>query len=34
MHVITQHGVINAAKLEPVGRIMLGLEPEWPFFAF
>lgn len=33
-HVITQHGVVNAAKLESVGRIMLGLEPEWPFFAF
>jgi alkylation response protein AidB-like acyl-CoA dehydrogenase len=34
IHVITQHGFINAGKLEPVGQIMLGLEPEWPFFQF
>jgi alkylation response protein AidB-like acyl-CoA dehydrogenase len=34
IHVITQHGFINAAKLEPVGQIMLGLEPDWPFFRF
>ena len=34
IHVITQHGFINASKLESVGQIMLGLEPEWPFFAF
>jgi alkylation response protein AidB-like acyl-CoA dehydrogenase len=34
IHVITQHGFINAGKLESVGQIMLGLDPEWPFFAF
>ena len=34
IHVITQHGFISASKLESVGQIMLGLEPEWPFFAF
>lgn len=34
IHCITQHGFINTAKLESVGQIMLGLEPEWPFFAF
>ncbi|MBU6526993.1 acyl-CoA dehydrogenase family protein [Methylocystis sp. MJC1] len=34
IHVITQHGFINAAKLQPVGQIMLGLAPDWPFFAF
>jgi alkylation response protein AidB-like acyl-CoA dehydrogenase len=34
VHVITQHGFINASKLESVGQIMLGLEPEWPFFSF
>lgn len=34
IHVITQHGFINASKLESVGQIMLGLEPEWPFFVF
>ncbi|MEK4031555.1 acyl-CoA dehydrogenase family protein [Methylocystis sp. IM3] len=34
IHVITQHGFINSAKLLPVGQIMLGLAPDWPFFAF
>jgi alkylation response protein AidB-like acyl-CoA dehydrogenase len=34
IHVITQHGFINAGKLEAVGQIMLGLESEWPFFRF
>ena len=34
VHTITQHGFINMAKLESVGQVMLGLEPEWPFFAF
>jgi alkylation response protein AidB-like acyl-CoA dehydrogenase len=34
IHVITQHGFINASKLESVGQIMLGLQPEWPFFLF
>ena len=34
IHVITQHGFLNTAKLESVGQVMLGLEPEWPFFRF
>jgi alkylation response protein AidB-like acyl-CoA dehydrogenase len=34
IHVITQHGFINSSKLESVGQVMLGMEPEWPFLAF
>jgi alkylation response protein AidB-like acyl-CoA dehydrogenase len=34
VHVITQHGFTNMAKLESVGQILLGLEPEWPFMSF
>jgi alkylation response protein AidB-like acyl-CoA dehydrogenase len=34
VHVIAQHGFINAAKLESVGQILLGVEPEWPFFQY
>lgn len=34
IHVITQHGFLNASKFESIGRILLGLEPEWPFFKF
>lgn len=34
IHVISQHGFINSAKLQPVGQIMLGLAPDWPFFSF
>ncbi|XSG86075.1 MAG: acyl-CoA dehydrogenase family protein [Methylohalobius sp. ZOD2] len=34
IHVITQHGFLNAGKLASVGQIMLGLDPEWPFFQF
>lgn len=34
VHVITQHGFLNSAKLESIGQIMLGLDPEWPFFRF
>ncbi len=34
VHVIAQHGFINAAKLESVGQILLGIEPEWPFFQY
>lgn len=33
-HVVTQHAYVSAARLESVGQIMLGLEPDWPFFAF
>lgn len=34
IHVITQHGFLSASKLESVGQILLGLDPEWPFFRF
>lgn len=34
VHVIAQHGFINAAKLESVGQILLGVKPEWPFFQY
>ncbi|MCL7423441.1 MAG: acyl-CoA dehydrogenase family protein [Methylobacter sp.] len=34
VHVITQHGFTNASKLESVGQILLGLDPEWSFFQF
>ncbi len=33
-HVITQHAFLCEARLEAVGQIMLGLEPDWGFFAF
>jgi alkylation response protein AidB-like acyl-CoA dehydrogenase len=34
IHVITQHGFLNASKLESIGQILLGLDPDWPFFRF
>ncbi|MCK9620126.1 MAG: acyl-CoA dehydrogenase family protein [Methylobacter sp.] len=34
IHVITQHGFLSASKLESIGQILLGLDPEWPFFRF
>lgn len=34
VHVITQHAFVCEARLEAVGQIMLGLEPDWGFFAF
>jgi alkylation response protein AidB-like acyl-CoA dehydrogenase len=34
IHVITQHGFICASRYESVGQILMGLEPEWPFFLF
>lgn len=33
-HVITQHAFICASRYESVGQVLLGLEPEWGFFAF
>ena len=33
-HVITQHAFLSEARLEAVGQIMFGLEPDWAFFAF
>jgi indole-3-acetate monooxygenase len=32
IHVITQHAFGSASRFEDVGKWMLGLEPEWPFF--
>lgn len=34
VHVLTQHAFIGASRYESVGRMMLGLDPEWGFFAF
>ena len=34
VHVLTQHGFICASRYESVGRLLLGLDPEWSFFAF
>ena len=34
VHVITQHAFVSEARLEAVGQVMFGLEPDWPFFAF
>jgi alkylation response protein AidB-like acyl-CoA dehydrogenase len=33
-HVITQHAFICEARLESVGQVMFGLEPDWGFFSF
>jgi alkylation response protein AidB-like acyl-CoA dehydrogenase len=32
VHVITQHAFVSPSRFEAVGQIMLGLEPDWPFF--
>jgi alkylation response protein AidB-like acyl-CoA dehydrogenase len=32
VHVITQHAFTSPSRFEAVGQIMLGLEPDWPFF--
>jgi len=34
VHVITQHAFVSETRLEAVGQIMLGLEPDWGFFHF
>lgn len=34
IHVMTQHAFFCETRLEAVGQIRLGLEPDWPFFAF
>lgn len=31
-HVITQHAFVCESRLEAVGQVRLGLEPDWPFF--
>jgi alkylation response protein AidB-like acyl-CoA dehydrogenase len=33
-HVLTQHAYVSATRYESVGRLMLGLDPEWSFFEF
>jgi len=32
IHVITQHAYVSESRLEAVGQVRLGLEPDWPFF--
>jgi alkylation response protein AidB-like acyl-CoA dehydrogenase len=34
VHTVTQHAFTSASRYESVGQLMLGLPPEWPFFAF
>lgn len=34
VHVITQHAFLCEARLESVGQVLFGLEPDWGFFAF
>ncbi len=34
VHVLTQHAFASASRLESVGQILMGLQPEWPFFTF
>ena len=33
-HVITQHAFVSESRLEAVGQIMFGREPDWGFFNF
>ncbi|MCO6512294.1 MAG: acyl-CoA dehydrogenase family protein [Aridibacter famidurans] len=33
IHVLTQHAFVSESRLQSVGQISLGAEPEWPFFA-
>jgi alkylation response protein AidB-like acyl-CoA dehydrogenase len=32
VHVVTQHAFVCASRFGAVGQVMLGLEPDWPFF--
>jgi alkylation response protein AidB-like acyl-CoA dehydrogenase len=32
VHVITQHAFVCESRLEAVGQVRLGLEPDWGFF--
>jgi alkylation response protein AidB-like acyl-CoA dehydrogenase len=34
VHVLTQHAFVCASRYESVGRLLLGLDPEWSFFGF
>lgn len=31
-HVITQHAFVSPSRFEAAGQVLLGLEPDWPFF--
>ena len=31
-HVITQHAFVCETRLEAVGQVRLGMDPDWPFF--
>jgi alkylation response protein AidB-like acyl-CoA dehydrogenase len=33
VHVLTQHAFASASRYESVGKLLLGLETDWPFFA-
>ena len=32
-HTMTQHAFVSASRFESVGKLMFGLETDWPFFA-
>ena len=34
VHTMTQHAFTSASRYESVGALMLGVESDWPFFAF
>lgn len=34
VHVITQHAYVCETRLEAVGQVMLGMEPDWSFLQF
>lgn len=34
VHTMNQHAFTSASRFESVGQLMLGLPPDWPFFAF
>ena len=33
VHTVTQHGFGSATRYESAGQALLGLTPDWPFFA-
>jgi hypothetical protein len=32
-HVLTQHAFASASRYESIGKVLFGLETDWPFFA-
>jgi alkylation response protein AidB-like acyl-CoA dehydrogenase len=34
VHVITQHAFVSESRMEAVGQVRFGLEPNWPFLHF